>query len=139
MLIQQMMLYGSPYLALAGLALFVLVLHFTLRRTLHRSTAAVKRDLQQVESQLARLRDDLSCAMTRIADAEERTGVLVPPPAPKSGLNLNRRTQVIRMSRRGDHPENIAASLGLPKQEVELLLKVHHLAVAGRVPVRSAD
>jgi hypothetical protein len=70
----------------------------------------------------------------RMLDAEERAGVLVAPAPPKSGLNLNKRTQVIRMSRRGDQAETIAASLNLPRREVELLLKVH-----GRVVYSSRE
>ena len=60
----------------------------------------------------------------RLLETEERTGVLVPPAAPPSGLNLNKRSQAIRMSRRGEQPEKIAASLNLPRREVELLVKV---------------
>jgi len=65
----------------------------------------------------------------RLLDAEERTGVLVPPTPPRSGLNLNKRSQVIRMSRRGEQAEKIAASLNLPQREVELLLKVQNSVV----------
>ncbi len=65
----------------------------------------------------------------RVLDAEDRTGVLVPPAPPQSGLNLNKRTQAIRMSRRGEQPDKIAAALSLPQREIELLLKVHRNAV----------
>jgi hypothetical protein len=71
----------------------------------------------------------------RMLDAEERAGVLVAPTPPRSGLNLNKRTQVIRMSRRGEQAGTIAASLNLPQREVELLLKVH----AGVVVYSPAD
>jgi hypothetical protein len=60
----------------------------------------------------------------RVQEAEQRAGVLVAPTPPKSGLNLNKRVQVIRMSKRGERAEMIAASLDLPRREVELLLKV---------------
>jgi len=35
------------------------------------------------------------------------------------------------MSRRGERAENIAASLSLPRREVELLLKIHGLVLNG--------
>ena len=70
--------------------------------------------------------EDLS---QRLLDAEERAGIVALPPAPKASLNLNKRTQVIRMSRRGEPTENIAASLSIPRKEVELLLKVHSLVL----------
>jgi DNA-binding NarL/FixJ family response regulator len=68
----------------------------------------------------------------QVAELERRLGaatVAVEAPAPQSpiqGMNLTRRAQVLRMSRRGERPEQIAATLGIPLNEVELLLKVHH-------------
>ena len=73
----------------------------------------------------------------RVLDTEERTGVLVAPTPPKSGLNLNKRSQVIRMSRRGEQAEKIAASLNLPQREVELLLKIYSRVVYSSSEVSS--
>jgi len=64
-----------------------------------------------------------------LREAEERTGMLVPPTPPTSGMNLSKRTQALRMSRRGERPERIAAALGLPQKEVELLVKVHRIVL----------
>ncbi len=72
--------------------------------------------------------DDLSA---RLQDAEDRAGVAVAPAPTKPSLNLNKRTQVIRMSRRGEPTEKIAAALNIPRREVELLLKVYALALNG--------
>jgi len=38
---------------------------------------------------------------------------------------------VLRMFRHGEAEENIATKLGLPRNEVSLVLKVHQLAVDG--------
>ncbi len=65
---------------------------------------------------------------TRIRSSEERAAVLVPPSPPRSGLNWNKRAQVIRLSRQGEKPSGIAAVLQLPRAEVELLLKVEKMA-----------
>ena len=94
---------------------------------------ADQRELSQRASS-NELKAQLAELTARVLDTEERTGVLVPPVPPKSGLNLNKRSQVIRMSRRGEQPEKIAASLNLPKREVELLLKVY-----GRVVYSARD
>jgi hypothetical protein len=75
------------------------------------------------------LKAQLAELTARVLETEERTGVLVPPVPPKSGLNLNKRSQVIRMSRRGEQAEKIAASLNLPQREVELLLKIYSRVV----------
>jgi hypothetical protein len=48
----------------------------------------------------------------------------------KPGLNLSKRSQALRMHRRGDTPEQVASTLGVPLQEIELLLKVHGIVVA---------
>ena len=45
----------------------------------------------------------------------------------KPSLNLTKRAQALRMHRRGDPPEQIAALLKLPVQEVTLLLKVQQI------------
>jgi hypothetical protein len=47
----------------------------------------------------------------------------------KLGINLSRRSQALRMHRKGDRPEQIAAALEVPRQEVELLLKVHQIVL----------
>jgi hypothetical protein len=84
-----------------------------------------KRRQTAQESATDNLKAQVAELSARVLDTEERTGVLVPPVPPRSGLNLNKRSQVIRMSRRGEQAEKIAASLNLPQREVELLLKVY--------------
>jgi hypothetical protein len=49
--------------------------------------------------------------------------------APKPGLNLTKRSQALRMHRRGEAPEQIAATLAVSRQEVDLLLKVHRIVM----------
>ena len=50
--------------------------------------------------------------------------------APGCALNLSRRAQALRMHRRGDSAEQIALALAVPRQEIELLLKVHQILIA---------
>jgi len=64
-----------------------------------------------------------------VEEAETRAAVLVPPPSSRSGMNMNKRVQAARMSKRGERPEQIAAALGLPANEVALLLKVQRLTL----------
>ena len=56
--------------------------------------------------------------------------VAPPPGLPKPGLNLSKRSHALRMHRRGEGAEQIAAALDLPRQEVELLLKVHRIVLS---------
>jgi hypothetical protein len=66
----------------------------------------------------------------RLREAEERAASPGTPLPPRRSVNLSKRSQVIRLSRRGEPVETIAATLDLPRREVELLLKVHQLSVA---------
>ena len=130
-MLERLLIPLMPLAFLAAGLLASIYLFITLKCELQKGKARLKRDLARTEVEnrdLKRLIEDLSL---RLEDAEDRAGVLVPPAPPKSGLNLGRRTQVIRMWRRGDRPDTIATSLNLPKNEVELLLKVHQLAVNG--------
>jgi hypothetical protein len=47
-----------------------------------------------------------------------------------SALNLNKRAQVLRMHRRGDSSDRIASLLEIPRQEVDLLIKVHRIVIS---------
>ena len=60
---------------------------------------------------------------------EQRAIAPITPIPPPAGLNLGKRTHVLRLSRRGDTPDHIAATLHIPRREVELLLKVHDLSL----------
>ena len=44
-----------------------------------------------------------------------------------AGINYTKRTQALRMNRRGDSAATIAGALAVPRREVELLLKVQKL------------
>jgi len=90
----------------------------------------VHAELGQVRSSLDVLRLQVGQLERRLCAAEER--VEEPPPSllPVPGMNLTRRSQVLRMARRGDEPGRIAAELGLPESEVELLLKVQRILTA---------
>jgi hypothetical protein len=65
----------------------------------------------------------------------QRQQVQTPPLLPSGvrrdpSLNVSKRSRAIRMHRLGEPPDKIAVELGLSRQEVELLLKVHRLVIA---------
>ena len=93
---------------------------------------ALKRELHELRSRITRLDFTLRLdAMNdRLQEAEERASIPATPVPARRSVNLSRRSQVIRLSRRGEPVETIAATLGLPRREVELLLKVHQAAAA---------
>jgi hypothetical protein len=67
-------------------------------------------------------------ATERMQSQLEETERPAPAAQPGQSLNLNKRGQVLRMRRRGETPETIAAALRIPQNEVTLLLKVHELS-----------
>ncbi len=50
-----------------------------------------------------------------------------PPPPRRPSINMTRRSQVLRLHHRGEMPEQIAAALGVPLNEVDLMLKVNRM------------
>ena len=104
-------------LALGALALFQ---SQNLLRTMPRRSAPAP---ARTDSALEEMRTAIERLAVQIREIEALPG----DPNVKSGLNLSKRSQVLRMHRSGDSPSQIAAALGLPHQEVELLLKVQRI------------
>jgi type II secretory pathway component PulM len=88
---------------------------------------------KQYEQLLAGYRD-LETQVERIRaefiDLQAHTGMLVAPTPPPSGLNISKRSQAIRMLRRGDSVDQVCAVLNLPGSEIALLAKIERLAAA---------
>ncbi len=124
----------APFLLIAINSVLCLFFFLCLEHEMRIMKLRWKRRQMAQESATVDLKAQVAELNARVLDTEERTGVLVAPIPPRSGLNLNKRSQVIRMSRRGEQAEKIAASLNLPQREVELLLKVY-----GRVVYSSND
>lgn len=119
MLLRYLILFGSYAFQTAGAIVCVLVY------------LALKKELRRVRSRLTVLDFTLrlDAMNTRLQEAEQRAGTPALSPGRRS-VNVGKRSQVIRLSRRGEPPETIAAMLNLPRREVELLLKVHNIASA---------
>jgi hypothetical protein len=123
-------------LAAAGLAA-CLWLFVSLKWELWAAARRLKTQHAEAEALLAQVRGELRDLGNRIGEVEGHAGLLVAPAPVLSGLNLSKRSQAIRMSRRGDAPSQIAAALQLPLREVELLLKVHRIVL--NLPVSNAS
>jgi len=126
---------NSLTLTLGGLSLLT-ILALVLAATalcLVRSAARAARKGRQSEdgelpSAVQALRADLESLAAQIRDAPASQAQLAGPP--RSGFNLAKRSQALRLNRRGTSPAQIAATLELPLQEVELLLKVDRIVVS---------
>jgi hypothetical protein len=85
---------------------------------------------QQCEAVLESLRESQNSLAAELREIRQQAPVAMGPIPPRSGSNLTKRSQAIRMDRRGDPPDRIAAALDIPLQEVDLLLKVHRIVIA---------
>ena len=84
----------------------------------------------QDDAGIQSVRDSLEALAAQLHDLQNHPPVAAPPGLPKSGLNLSKRSHALRMHRHGEGAEQIAAALDLPRQEVELLLKVHRIVLS---------
>ena len=82
----------------------------------------VARDLESLKRKVDRNNGALEAKVATLS-------ALRRPQATATGVDINQRTQVMRLARRGDRPEQIAAELRVPKNEVELLIKVQRAIV----------
>lgn len=127
------MLHPLAYYALLALGLSLnLYLFVTLKselRSLARRHQEGQRQVLALDAALGLARAAAQGLETDLREVERQTGMLVPPQPAPSGLNLSKRTQVLRMHRAGHDLAGIAAALALPRAEVELLIKVHRLVV----------
>jgi hypothetical protein len=121
----------APYALLSAGCIFGLYFLLSFEKEIYRLKSRLARGQAGDQSSTRDLKVQLQQLNERLRDTEERAGIPIAPQSPKAGLNLNKRTQVLRMSRRGERTENIAASLSLPRREVELLLKIHGLVLNG--------
>ena len=120
----------GPYALVAAGSIACLFVFLTLKQEIRSLKSRLDRQQAGEVAAAWNLKVRFEEITLRLRDSEERAGVLVAPEPARSGLNLTKRSQVIRMSRRGERAENIAASLSLPRGEVDLLLKINAL-VAG--------
>jgi hypothetical protein len=113
--------------ALGSIALSLLVLWRT-RLLLAAARKHSDSARQENEAALEALRERIEGLCGQINDLRREpaaTGNVLRP-----GLNLSKRSQALRMHRRGDRPEEIATALDIPMQEVDLLVKVHRIVMS---------
>ena len=120
------LLYGF---VLAGLAASLLAV-FCAKRLVRGAESRDRALAESSEAALEAMRRDLAALAERLEEVRS-CAESAAPPALRPGFNLSKRSQALRMHRRGDAPARIAAALAVPCQEVDLLLKVHAMLVAG--------
>jgi len=115
-------------LVLGGSAISV-VLGYRAHRLVAEMRERMRRSKARDDDQLRPLRETVEALAIQLRDLQHHPHVPAPAGIPKAGFNLSKRSQALRMHRRGEEPAQIAAALDLPRQEVELLLKVHRILI----------
>jgi hypothetical protein len=124
MLISMAILCG---LVLAAVAVTLLALLWARRTAAGTVVPSGPAQAAPVLEQMSRRIEDLSEEMHELrAQPAAPTSMALP----RAGMNLNKRSQALRLHRRGDSIEQIAAVLGVPCQEVDLLIKVQRIAMS---------
>ena len=116
------------YAVIAVGMILCVVLFVSLKRDLLSSEARARKKVSALESEWTAKMELLD---ERWKELSQISGLLVAPAAPRSGLNLNKRSQALRLSRRGETPREIATALSIPQNEVELLVKVQKIMLSG--------
>jgi hypothetical protein len=85
--------------------------------------------VEEFRASTAALQNSLDGQAVQLEDLRQQPQPAVVPALPRAGMNLGKRSQVLRMHRNGDAPERIAAALEVPRQEIDLLIKVHRIVI----------
>ncbi len=90
---------------------------------------SMKREIRLSATRSHKRMDEIAQRVEQ-AQTREPEPVYVPA-APRSGLNISKRVQAMRMLRRNEDVSHISAALGVTRKEVELLIRVQKMS-AGR-------
>ncbi|MBI4891945.1 MAG: hypothetical protein HY821_15065 [Acidobacteria bacterium] len=118
-----------PLTASAATMLACIALFFSVKR----ENAAIKRRAQLERESFTASLENLRRALGRLeagqAERDEPITFSMPMTVPGESINIGKRSQALRLFRRGETPEKIATALKIPQNEVELLVKVHRTVV----------
>jgi hypothetical protein len=117
--------YTFLALALAGcLALFV-----SMKREIAQVRLSARESNDAATSSAAAMTAELAAELTaELAVIRKDMETIEPVSLTGQELNLTRRAQALRMRRRGESPATIAAALRVPRNEIDLLLKLETMA-----------
>ncbi len=113
---------------LAGLAATLAGL-FCMQRMMRAAAGRAETYRAECAAAVEAARKDIEACSRQLLEMRMGPPAMAVPGFPRPGLNLTNRSQALRMSRRGETPEQVAAALGVPLQEVDLLLKVHRIVI----------
>ena len=118
----------APFAAIGIGIVLCLCLFAWLKRDMLACEARWRKKLEALETDWKAKMESLD---ERWNELSQISNLLVPPPPPRSGLNVSKRSQALQMFRRGESPRDISSALSIPQNEVELLVKVQRIVLSG--------
>lgn len=107
----------------------------TMKKRTERRLSCVERETAAMEPRMGTIGtqvDELGGRMKEIEDTAGGLSAVRRGQSMSPGVDANQRTQVMRLARRGERVERIAAELRVPRNEVDLLLKVQRAVAQAR-------
>lgn len=99
-------------------------LFVSVKRELHASEARWLRRGEGLRTELREVAEELETLRKELETMEQKSD---PIASVARALGSGTRIQALRMIKHGEGPEHISAALGLPRNEIELLIKVQRL------------
>ena len=119
-----------PLALVAGFGIALVALSFVVMLRARSLVRRSERQTEEAERQWKELFEDCRKELAASQEALNRKAAdQTMQSSPRPGINLSRRSQALRMHRKGEAPEQIATALQIPQQEVELLVKVHRIVL----------
>jgi hypothetical protein len=116
--------YGAIALALSlSVGLFI-----SAKAELDRLRKRAEGDREVWKAALATQQEQFEALRAELRDLAGQQRFMQAPMTPVA-LNVSKRNHALRMCRGGQSAEDIAGSLGIPQDEVKLLLKVHQIVL----------
>ena len=120
-------LVSTLALTAVGVSWFAFVYAKSLVQTANRRTHELQHEMERTVQATKAGLEELTAD---VQDMGRQPSVATAPGRLRGGLNLTTRSQVLRLHRRGETAEQIASMLEIPRQEVDLLLKVHRIVLS---------
>jgi DNA-binding NarL/FixJ family response regulator len=113
-------------MAALGVSLYAL---YGAQKLCHAARITMKTVREECAAAIEAAQAQYAVMASELESAKLQPAVEILPGTPRPSMNVTRRSQALRLHRRGDSAERIAATLEVPRQEIDLLLKVHQLVL----------
>jgi site-specific recombinase XerC len=118
-----------PYVLSAGCLILVSVLFYGISQRLRKMRDRIVRCEERIQNEGAQSTSSITGLTQRLDQFETNIHASVAPTGNGSSTNNMIRSKALKMHRLGQSPERIAATLRVPKGEVDLLVKIHKIVM----------